>query len=267
MLINQVEAQLRDTVAPLCFGSLSPDRVRHGSILREQNNMADLWSSPIYQLVSKAGKRVTIDVTTSVSAGLPPNKLVGDILIKFFRNKGVENILDFGAGALRHTFPLLKAGFQVCAVEFEEQFKRPICAEAIRKAERNGNFCKMVFPRDFKRDNRRFDAALLCYVLQTMPIKEERKTLLQLMRKKLRDDSYLLWMSRYGQTDGIPKEQMVRDGYFMWPDREAHSFYTEFNTESTHEMFDEHGFRKLRNLSERGTDQVILYGKGGSTWI
>jgi hypothetical protein len=262
MLNLEYQAPLHGTIPRLCrpLGS-----EMCGDTLRD--DMGDLWGSPIYQLVSKAGKRVTIDVTSSVSAGLPPNKLVGDTLIKFFRNQGVENILDFGAGALRHTFPLLKAGFQVCAVEFEEQFKKPICSEAIAKAERHSHFCKMIFPRDFKRDTRRFDAALLCYVLQTMPLKEERTAVLDLMRKKLRDESYLLWMSRWGQADGIPKEQMVKDGFFKWPDRDVHSFYTEFNTETTHKMFEDRGFRRLKSLSERGTDQVFLYGKGSSTWI
>jgi SAM-dependent methyltransferase len=229
--------------------------------------MANLWSTPVYQLTARTGKRITVDVTTSVSAGLPPNKLLHDTIVPFFKSNGVERILDFGAGSLRHTFPLLEAGFQVCAVEFEQQFTKPVCAEAMRRAERHHNFCRLIWPHDFIRDNRRFDAALLCYVLQTMPLVEERNRVLRLLRNKLRDESYLFWMSRFGQTEGIPQAQKVKDGYFMWPDREAHSFYTEFRTEDTHEMFGAYGFRKLRSLSERGTDQAFLYGKGKSTWI
>jgi hypothetical protein len=229
--------------------------------------MADLWLSPIYQLVTRTGKRINVDVTSSVSAGLSPNKLIEGTLVKFFRSKGVETIIDFGAGALRHTFPLLDAGFQVCSVEFEQTFKRPTCAAALTEAEKHHNFCKLIWPKDFRKDTRRFDAALLCYVLQTMPLKEERTQVLKLLRKKLRDDSYILWMSRFGQTGNIPKEQIVKDGFFMWPERESHSFYTEFSTEDTHAMFDDQGFRRLRSLSERGTDQAFLYGNGGSTWI
>ena len=179
----------------------------------------------------------------------------------------MHSIVDFGAGALRHSFPLLKAGFQVCAVEFEEQFKKPACAEAIRKAEKHANFCKLIWPGDFKKDRRRFDAALLCYVIQTMPLQKERESVLKILRDKLRDDSYLLMMSRYGQISGIPKEQAVEDGFYMWPARDAHSFYTEFTTEETHTMVGAYGFRRLKSMSERGTDQVFLYGKGGSTWI
>jgi hypothetical protein len=225
-----------------------------------------MWERPIYKLAAKNGKKVTIDVTSSVSAGLPPNKIVRD-LIRFFRQKGVETILDFGAGALRHTFPLLNAGFQVCAVEFESQFRKPVCAESIAKARRHSNFCTLMWPHDFQHDKRRFDAALLCYVLQTMPVSDERKLVLKLLKKKLTANAYLLLMSRYGQLGNIPIGQAVRDGFYMSPDREVHSFYTEFTTENTHQMFDDCGLKRLRSLGERGTDQVFLYGKGRSTWI
>jgi hypothetical protein len=229
--------------------------------------MAPIWKSPIYTLQSKSGKRITIDVSSSVSAGLPPNKIFHDVLIKLFRENGVETIVDFGAGALRHTIPLLKAGFQVCGVEFEEQYKKPACAEAMAKVGNHHNFCKLIWPSDFKKDDHRFDAGLLCYVLQTMPLKEERDLVLKILRKKLRDDSFLLWMSRYGQLDRMPKDQAVRDGFFMSPERDTHSFYTEFQTEATHEMMGKHGFKRLRSLSERGTEQVFLYQRKSSTWI
>jgi hypothetical protein len=151
--------------------------------------------------------------------------------------------------------------------EFEKQFKKPICTDALHKAERHANFTKLIWPSNFRKDTRRFDAALLCYVLQTMPLQEERQLVLKLLRKKLDDDSYLLLMSRYGQISDIPGAQRVKDGFFMWPDRETHSFYTEFTTEEMHEMIGDYGFRRLRSLSERGTDQVFLYAKGGSTWV
>jgi hypothetical protein len=225
-----------------------------------------VWDSPIYRLSAKNGKQVVIDVTSSVSAGLEPHKIIADVA-KVFRKQRVETILDFGAGALRHTLPLLTAGFQVCAVEFEEQYKRPTCATAVAKARRYANFCSLIWPKDFLRDKRKFDAALLCFVIQTMPIKSERESVIEMLHGKLRNDSYLLWMARYGQTDGIPKEQELRDGYYMYPDRDEHSFYAELSTETTHKLMEHHDFHRVRSLGERGTDQVFLYGKGRSTWI
>ncbi len=74
--------------------------------------MKNLWQSPLYTLTAKNGKKVVIDVTSAVSAGLGPNRAINQV-IKFFKDKGVKSVVDFGAGALRHTLPLLEAGFTV----------------------------------------------------------------------------------------------------------------------------------------------------------
>jgi hypothetical protein len=228
--------------------------------------MATLWVKPVYKLQNKNGKAIVIDVTKSVSAGLPPNKLIKE-LIPFFKSRKVERIVDFGAGALRHCFPLLKAGFQICAVEFEEQFSKPFCQDALNKARKDPNFSTLIWPKDFKADNRKFDAAILSYVLQTMPIADERELVLRLLYKKLRDDSYLLYMSRFNQMDGTSSGHRVEDGYYKKPDEESHSFYREFSTEETHKYFNAKKFKRLRSLSKRGTDQIFLYAKGKATWI
>jgi hypothetical protein len=228
--------------------------------------MPKLWHKPLYELPVKGGKKIIIDVTSSVSPGLPPNKAVTE-LTSFLKKKKLERILDFGAGALRHTIPLLDAGFQVCAVEFEECFARPVCSTALTQAKTYPNFSKLIYPKDFIRDNRRFDAALLCYVLQTMPVPQERKAVLRYLYKKLREDSYLLYMSRFNQLEGILSAHKVSDGFYKWPEREHHSFYREFTTEETHDFMDSFRLKRVKSLSERGTDQIFLYAKGGATWI
>lgn len=225
-----------------------------------------IWEKPIYRLTSKRGKDISIDVTSSVSPGLPPNKAIRG-LVRFFRNKDIQKIVDFGAGALRHTFPLLNAGFQVCAVEFEENFHRPICKEALTKATAHPNFSRLIYPRDFIKDRRRFDAALLCYVLQVMPMKHEREKVLKHLSEKLADDAYLLYMSRYNQMEGALPEHRVEDGYYKWPEREHHSFYREFTTEETHEIMEHFHFKRVKSFSQRGNDQIFLYAKGTATWI
>jgi hypothetical protein len=225
-----------------------------------------IWKKPIYRLISKRGKNIFIDVTSSVSPGLPPNKAVIE-LVDFFRSKDVQKIVDFGAGALRHTFPLLEAGFQVCAVEFEENFVRPICKKALIEARAHPNFSTLIYPKDFIGDHRKFDAALLCYVLQVMPLDSERGKVLKHLYKKLSEEAYLLYMSRYNQMEGALPEHRVEDGYYKWPDREHHSFYREFTTEETHEVMERFRFKRVKSLSQRGNDQIFLYAKGTATWI
>jgi hypothetical protein len=226
--------------------------------------MAVQWKGPYYQLTSASGKKVTIDVTTSVSAGLKANQLIEDDLPKFLRARGIERVVDFGAGALRHTLPLIKRGFSVCAVEFEEVFKRPKCAGYRVLAEKNPNFSALIWPNSFLGDRRKFSCALLVYVLQTMPLPAERALVLKALSKKLTKDAYILYLSRFGEVTDEDKRHKVSDGYYRWPDRDEHSFYTEFTTEDTHKMFKKQGFTRLKSYPVGG--QAFLYGRGGATW-
>jgi hypothetical protein len=226
----------------------------------------DMWESPLYSLKDHRGKPVVIDVTSSAQPGLPHNDAINGF-VELLQEKEAKRIVDFGAGSLRHTFPLLEKGFQVCAVEFEEQYKRPACRQARQDAQDHPNFSSLIWPGGFKKDNRRFDAALLCYVLQTMPVPKERKSVLRLLKKKLRDDAYLLWMSRYNQIDDASRSNRVSDGIYRWKEREHQTFYREFTTEETHEMFEDEGFKHIRSLGIRGTEQIFAYAKGNATWI
>jgi hypothetical protein len=229
--------------------------------------MAKRWKTPVYRLTTPYGKEVVIDVTTSVAPGLPPSSVLADPVIPFLKLRRVQRVLDFGAGALRHTISLLEAGFEVCSVEFAEAFQRPASGEALNLARTFSNFTSLVWPHDYLADVRRFDAALLCYVLQTMPLPDERGIVIKSLRKKLKDISYLVYMARANQfADNLNRGRKVVDGFYMWPQRRMHSFYREFSTEETHAMFDAQNFKYIRSLSQRGTDQMFLYAKGAGSW-
>lgn len=229
--------------------------------------MAPGWKTPIYKFNSG---RIVIDVTASIAPGLPPHQILKQKFIPLLQQSGrAIRVLDFGAGALRHTFPLLRAGFEVCAVEFEAAFERPTSQKALAKARRSANFTTLIWPHDFLRTSRKFDAAILAFVLQTMPRPEERNAVLKGISEKLTQDGYLLYMSRFGQITPEMKRNTVSDGYFMWPTRALHSFYREFSSDETQEMITGRPLKleRLRSWSARGTEQVFLYGKPRSTWI
>jgi len=47
----------------------------------------------------------------------------------------------------------------------------------------------------------------------------------------------------------------------MNPKNEKHSFLKEFNIKQTDEMFEDHKFKFIKNLSRKGQEQVYLYQK------
>jgi hypothetical protein len=233
-----------------------------------------IWERPIYRLTTKDGKRVVIDVTLSVNPNLGPNKAIKEV-IEFFQRKNVSTVLDFGAGALRHTLPLLRTGFKVCAVDFEEQYStagvKRICREKRLLAEASPNFSALVYPRDFINDTRFFDAALLLYTFQGMPLENERKRVLRLLYNKLQSRSFIVWMSRYDRTK-LPEAREVKDGYYKNVRAKQHSFYREWKTAEIHNMMAKVASRKrfyhLRSLGAGGRDQIFVYSKKkNESWV
>lgn len=225
-----------------------------------------LWSSPIYELTSEHGEQIKIDVTTSSpSGGIPPKKVIINEVIPFFKSEMLRSVLDLGAGALRHTIPLLKAGFQVYAVEFKELFQRRSCLGMLKNARNYKNFSTLMTPSDFIANKRKYDAALLCNVLQIMPVEKERRILLKYISEKLHNQAYLLYI---GSVSGAYKRNLlhvlhrVNDGYFVRAKREYKAFYRDFTAEEIHALMAEFGFQRERKpYGSSFFDQIYLYTK------
>jgi hypothetical protein len=225
-----------------------------------------MWERPLYRLKAKNKRFVDIDVTTSCSPGLKPNKALKEV-ITFLKRHDLEKVLDFGAGSLRHTLPLIRSGFEVTAVEFKEQFDRPFCKKALARARKSGNFTALIFPKPFIKDRRKFDAALISFVVPTMPVKKERDELLRVIGKKLKGDSVIFWMSQYGKYAGkLRDDNRVADGWYLNPSRSLHSFYTEFTIEKIDAMLKKIRFERIRSPSKSGHDQFRLYSRGEIKW-
>lgn len=225
------------------------------------------WDKPIYKFHNGSGKNIIIDVTTSVSPGLPANHIFVERIIPYLKANNVYKVLDFGAGSLRHTLPLLKAGFEVGAVDFKGGFDRPICRHTLAQICDNERFCLFEWPHEYVGNPNifkgKFDAALLIYVIQTIPKPADRRDVLRYVLRKLKANKYLFYCSRSNQMEKYDKKYQISDGYYMYPKREHHSFYREFTTGETHTFMNKSGFQRIRSFSERGTDQMFLYIKGG----
>ena len=225
------------------------------------------WKTPVYKYPNGPGDDILIDVTTSVSPGLPPNHVLIDTVIPIFKKYNVDKVLDFGAGSLRHTIPLLKAGFKVGAVDFKDGYSRDSCKDHLAKVCHNDRFCLLEWPRTYCGNSKifkgKFDAALLVYVLQTMPEPQERDEALRYLSLKLKKQQvFLFYCARFNQLTDENRRYRVSDGYYMYPRRKFHSFYREFTTPDTNTFMEDYKFRRIRSLSERGTDQMFLYFRG-----
>lgn len=219
-----------------------------------------MLEKPFYKLKNKNGKYIYIDITTSCASQLKANNALYKA-IEIFKKKNVESILDFGAGCLRHVFPLLEKGFRVYAVEFKNQFEKANFKKKLESAQRSKNFSLLIFPNPFIYDTTKFDAVILAFVLQIMPQPKERKELLKIIKSKMNENGLILWMSQYGKYKHVQKEEnKVKDGWYFNPKRKYRSFYTEFKNGQIDQFFERINFELYKKIpGNSGHDQFRIY--------
>ena len=132
------------------------------------------WSDPIYRGTTIGGQRFVVDVTESISSGLPPNSGLIKHLVPWMNDRGFTRILDFGAGALRHTIPLLKKGF--AKMQKGGVVMDVTNAEQAKIAEDSGDVVVMALervPADIRADGgvaRMADPAIITKIMDTVSI-------------------------------------------------------------------------------------------------
>jgi hypothetical protein len=221
--------------------------------------MPKRFISPLYKAKIANGEEVTIDVTNSISAGLDPNSGLLDYLIPFMRDSGYKTVLDFGAGALRHTIPLLKEGFEVIVVEYENAFKRPKAKEYLDIASKYPGFTPVVWPHDFLKSNLKYDVALLMFVLQVIPQVSDRELVLKSISKRFNNNGprRLCYASRYGESATLPQTTKFNDGWVKGRSVNDRTFYTEWNAAETHAFFKRFHYKHTGNY--KNASQPYLY--------
>jgi hypothetical protein len=209
----------------------------------------------LYSVTTVEGEKVTIDVTNSISSGLKPNSGLLDYLVPWMKERGYDRVLDFGAGALRHTIPLLKAGIQVVAVEYERAYQRPKAKEYLEEARQYDGFTELIWPHEFLKSKIRYNVALLIYVLQVIPIKVERDIVLDAIGERFAKTGpkRLFYSSRYGEAGGL----RYNDGWVKGVGDNDRTFYTEWKAAETDKMFKSHGYQ--RSGMYEGASQAFIY--------
>ena len=218
-----------------------------------------VWENPIYRGKDKSGKNFTIDVTQSISAGLSANSNLVEHLVPWMKERGFTRILDFGAGALRHTVALLEKGMVISAVEYKEAFSRPKAKINMEKARKYDGFTELVWPEDFIKSTRKYDVILLTFVLQVVPVKKDRGRIIGELIKKFdrNGPKRLYYASRHGVSRSLKDEDKYNDGWIQGYRNSTQTFYTEWGAAETHEMMEKY---KLMHAGNYGaSSQPFIY--------
>jgi len=200
-----------------------------------------------------------LTVTQSISSGLSINAGLVAHLSSWMKERGFNRILDFGAGALRHTLAFLNEGFEVTAVEYKEAFSRPKAKENLQIARTKDGFSELIWPKDFIHSKQKYDVALLIFVIQVVPFKTDRNRILDEIKKKLDNNGpkRLYYASRFGEGRKLSDEVRFNDGWILGLKKSTQSFYTDWNAATTHKMMKKKGFFHAGNYS--GASQPFIY--------
>lgn len=231
------------------------------------------FSEPYYKnITTQGGDVVTIDVTNSISAGLSANKGLEREVIPWLAEVGASRVLDFGAGALRHTEPLLEAGFEVVAVEFEEAYSRPKASNKRSSISSHPNLTKLCWPKDFIKSRLKYDVALLLYVIQVVPAKSHRKAIIKEIAKRFDPNGpkRLYYASRAGNKPSMKPEKKIvssigNDGWALGVGENDRTFYTEWTAAETNKMFESAGYKRAGSVKNLDQGFIYDYQPGGVT--
>ncbi len=137
------------------------------------------------------------------SSQTKPNRIMREQILSFFQDKDIKNVLDYGCGRfLRDSLFLANSEIKVDAVDLEEQIKR-IDSEKFKH-----KYINSISPNI---PNTNYDTALLNFVIQVLPLEEQRNKILKKVYSVIKEKGYLVLSVRNQrdikhsvQNTGIP---------------------------------------------------------------
>jgi len=173
----------------------------------------------------------------------------------------VSSSLDYGCGKLRYTNAILEKTDTLTLVDSEVQLSRIQTLKGIKTSIRDlvgpSNRITINNNIDFPESNARFDRAFCINVLSVIPLYSKRKSVLEMIRSKLRKNGLCLFVVQYRNSDFSRMRQMQnarpwRDG-FLIDSLRGFSFYGLISPEKLMAMVKTSGFNVDRVKLRDGT--------------
>jgi len=165
----------------------------------------------------------------------------------------VRTLADVGAGRLRSAIPLLRRGFDVCAVETDVQLSRieDLISDINRRAIGARLTCMSI--EEFSSSRLMLDGAISICVLHTIPDTQTRKGILLAIRRNVKAGGHVLVDVPFGEPyyrKKMTKDRSYRDGFLMGRES-CMTFYKDYQEEELIEFVEELGFGFEKNYQIR----------------
>jgi hypothetical protein len=241
--------------------------------LKARTSIVTVWKSPLYIFKITAGLDTTDDLEILVDvtwSSKPTRAQMSPALEKSLRatikhlGKQKLKILDFGAGKLRHTIPLLEKGHSVDAVDYRSLYEKP-SHEIKKNLEKvsgfKNKFSQLIYPADFAKSTDQYELILMANVLNIMPEPLERYFVLQKCNQYLSNGGHLLWFCQHGDVDQLNsiKNLKITDGGCT-SKKGRKTFYKDYRSrELILRMMGVMGFKHVPLKVDVGKNHALLF--------
>jgi hypothetical protein len=197
----------------------------------------------------RGGKDIVIHLTKSAPNQIKPFPGIRDLCLHW-RSKGYDEVVDLGCGRLRNSLVLV-SHFKLWICDFPQLLESPSVSRRLARLQGNRNFQGTVDPDEFRRGKLTADAAVIAYVLHTLPDLGMR---VRMVRSAIENTKapHELFISvpngeyHYRQRMGAQNE--FNDGYLFGTGGGARTFYREYTREQLDEFMARLGLKPERSF-------------------
>ena len=201
-------------------------------------------------------KRVLICLTRSAPIQARPFPQI-DALCIHWKNKGYRTVIDVGCGKLRNALKLVRH-FRLWICDFQEVLEGDSVASRLRRLRAHRNFLGFVPAQEFANSKLNADAAVLAYVLHTLPTAPMRRSLL---RSAIGNTTHphevfvAVPNGEYYYRQRMAESNRLDDGYFFHADDGSCTFYREYSSTELDGFMKRAGFLPERSFGAEKKNQ------------
>jgi hypothetical protein len=187
---------------------------------------------------------IEINLCKSAPIQIKPIPIIYE-LIKYWKEKGHREIIDVGCGKLRNSLVLVNY-FSLWICDFPEQLGNPSIKDRLAKLKKSHNFRGIIYPNSFKKMHLNANAAIISFVIHTIPEKRLRIQLIKNTMKNLKPPHEIFIAVPYGEKyykNKMTEENQFNDGFLFNAGYGQKTFYREYSSEQIDKFMTELGFK------------------------
>lgn len=178
----------------------------------------------------RKGRTIRIALTRSAPIQIKPFPRIGE-LCTHWREKGYCTVVEVGCGRLRNALVLVKH-FRLWVTDFPEVLSGAVVKRRLERLTAHDNFMGFLTPKQFAKRRLNADAAVLAFVLHTLPTTRMRTALVRNAIRNTRAPHETFVAVPNGEhyyRQRMRKGNQLQDGYFYDAGRGYSTFYREYS--------------------------------------